>query len=109
MKKEDILEKSRRENKNKDVAEIEATNQASRIAAITGAVLCMVISLLDWNINKTVNWACWTVDFGVLVVLNIIGYVKLRQKKTLILSIVTALLFIFFSYGYIFELINAGS
>ena len=107
MNKEEILEKSRKENKNKDMAEIEAINRASRIAAITGAVLCMVISALDWNITKTINWACWTVDFGMMSVLNAWQYFKLRHKKNLVLAIISILFLALFGYGYIFELMSA--
>ncbi|MEA4911151.1 MAG: DUF6442 family protein [Oscillospiraceae bacterium] len=107
MNKEEILEKSRKENKNKDMAEIEAIKRASRIAAITGAVLCMVISVLDWNITKTINWACWTVDFGMMSVLNAWQYFKLRYKKNLVLATISILLLALFGYGYIFELMSA--
>ena len=107
MIKEEILEKSRKENKNKDMAEIEVINRTSRITAITGAVLCMVISILDWSITKTINWACWTVDFGMLSVLNVLQYVKLRQNTKLILAIISVLFFALFGYGYIFELLRA--
>ncbi len=107
MKKEDILEMSRRENKNKDMTEIEAMNRASRIATITGSALCMVISILDWNITRTINWACWAVDFGMMSVLNILQYIKLRQGSKLILAIISILFFALFGYGYIFELMSA--
>lgn len=99
---------SRKENKNKDVAAIEVTNRASRIASVTGVVLCMIISILDWNITKTINWACWVVDFGMLSVLNAITYLKIRRQKTLILTIICILLFIIFGYGYVFELVSVG-
>lgn len=106
MQKEEILEKSRKENKNKDMAEIEAMNRASRTASVAGAVLCMVISILDWSMTKTINWACWTVDFGMMSVLNILQYVKLRQNAKLFLAIISILFFVFFGYGYIFELMS---
>ena len=55
MKKEEILEKSRKENKYKNMPEIEEVNRASRIAAITGPLLCMVISFLEELQNKKYN------------------------------------------------------
>ena len=108
MKKEEILEKSRKENKYKNMPEIEEVNRASRIAAITGPLLCMVISFLDLKFKGTVNWACWTVDFGMMIVLNAWQYAKLRQRKHLILAVVSLLSFALFGYGYIFELVSAA-
>ena len=42
MKKEDILEMSRKENKNKDIYEIEVENKGCRIASISMLILATV-------------------------------------------------------------------
>lgn len=108
MEKEEILAKSRKENKNKDIAELEVVNRSGRIAAIVGAVLCCVISFLDWHFTKTINCACWAVDFGMLTAMFVAKYVKLKKKHELIVAIVYFLIFAFFCYGYIFNLVRAA-
>ncbi len=107
MDREEILEKSRKEHKNKDFAEIEAIHSASRIAAIAGALLCVLISSLDWYFTKTINFACWTVNFGILSTLFAMKYLRLRRKHELLVTAVYLLFFIFFGYGYFFNLLCA--
>ena len=46
MNKEKILESSRRENKNRDLAEMEVTAQAGNIAGRVGATVCVVLTLI---------------------------------------------------------------
>ena len=45
MNKEKILESSRRENKNRDLAEMEVTAQAGNIAGRVGAAVCVVLTI----------------------------------------------------------------
>ena len=46
MNKEKILESSRRENKNRDLAEMEVTAQAGNSAGRVGAAVCVVLTLI---------------------------------------------------------------
>lgn len=46
MKREDILEASRKENKNIDFAELEANRYAAGIAGSVGVFICGLILLL---------------------------------------------------------------
>ena len=47
MNKEKILESSRRENKNRDLAEMEVTAQAGNIAGRVGAALFSLLSFVS--------------------------------------------------------------
>ena len=53
MNKEKILESSRRENKNRDLAEMEVTAQAVNIAGRVGAAACVVLTLIFRIFTKT--------------------------------------------------------
>ena len=53
MNKEKILESSRRENKNRDLAEMEVTAQAGNIAGRVGATVCVVLTLIFRIFTKT--------------------------------------------------------
>jgi hypothetical protein len=100
-------EKSRRENKNRDIVEIDTINSASKIAAIVGALLCVLVSSLDWHFTKTINFACWAINFGILSTLLGMKYLRLRRKHKLLITAVYLLFFIFFGYGYFFNLLCA--
>lgn len=43
MEKDEILEKSRKENKNKDLADMDVASQAGNIAGRVGACVCCLV------------------------------------------------------------------
>ena len=53
MNKEKILESSRRENKNRDLAEMEVTAQAGNSAGRVGAAVCVVLTIIFRIFTKT--------------------------------------------------------
>ena len=59
MNKEKILESSRRENKNRDLAEMEVTAQAGNIAGRVGAAVCVVLTLIFRIFTKTYFLSPW--------------------------------------------------
>ena len=45
MEKEKILEMSRKENKNKDIAELDVEKKANNIAVIVGSIFALILIL----------------------------------------------------------------
>lgn len=66
MNKEKILESSRRENKNRDLAEMEVTAQAGNSAGRVGAAVCVVLTLIFRIFTKTYFLSPWIVYFSML-------------------------------------------
>ena len=66
MNKEKILESSRRENKNRDLAEMEVTEQAGNIAGRVGAAVCVVLTLIFRIFTKIYFLSPWVVYFSIL-------------------------------------------
>ena len=65
MNKEKILESSRRENKNRDLAEMEVTAQAGNIAGRVGAAVCVVLTLIFRIFTKTYAYHRCIFDSGI--------------------------------------------
>ena len=59
MKKDDILNASRKEHKNKDLAEIEVIYQAGSHAGRVGALVCCLLSLLSSMLAHTMIYSPW--------------------------------------------------
>ena len=59
MNKEEILEKSRQENKNRDIAELENGKSAAKFAIITSAIFAGVLFLLEGIITGHNNNSLW--------------------------------------------------
>lgn len=66
MDKEEILEISRRENQNRDLAELEAASQAGNIAGRVGAGVCCLISVIFHRFTGTLLYSPWVIYFSIL-------------------------------------------
>lgn len=104
MDKEDILARSRKENKNRDLAELEALKKASSIAYVVGCIVCMIICAVQWSYTKTINWGCWTANFSILSTVFLVKYLKLRRRHELMMTILEFSMTLFFLTGFIMSL-----
>lgn len=104
MNKEEILERSRKENKNKDIIELDAIRGGCRVAYLVGPIACIVLCFMQMAIKHTINWGCWAINFSILDTVFLVKYVKLRKKHELIMTIFYFVLCIFFLIGFIMAL-----
>ena len=105
MKKEEILELSRKENKNKDLAYLEVDNKAYKIAAMAMFVLTAVYFVLEIALKDTVNYGLYSLIaiFSAVVYGIRAGYTK--NKVCIFIAIVWAILTIVFTCNYICSLL----
>ena len=61
MNREEILERSRQENKNRDEMEKDAMARAGQKACAVGGMMCAVIILLEAFFARQVNMSTWAV------------------------------------------------
>lgn len=87
MKKEDILEISRKENKNKDLADLEISAQAGNIAGRVGACVCCLISLVFYWITDTPLLSPWIIYFSILGTHYLVKFTKVKKKSDLAITI----------------------
>ncbi len=80
MKKEDVLEASRKENKNVDLAELEANRYAAAIASSVGVFICALISLLASSIADIMLYSPWAIYFSMMGADWLVRAIK--SKKT---------------------------
>lgn len=87
MKKEDILEISRKENKNKDLADLEISAQAGNIAGRVGACVCCFISLVFYWVTDTPLLSPWIIYFSILGTHYLVKFTKVKKKSDLAITI----------------------
>ena len=104
MNKEEILDKSRQENRNRDLAEIDCLKKSSVIAYIVGCCVCMTLSILQWSFTKTVNWGCWVANFSILGTVFLVKFINLRKTHELLMTIFYYVLCIFFLIGFVMSM-----
>ena len=92
MEKEDILAISRRENKNRDLAEAEMSAQAGSIASRIGADTCCFVSVLFVWAANTMLFSPWIIYFSILGTHYLVRFVTI----TVLYFAMFILCFVFF-------------
>ena len=101
MDKDEILERSRKEHKDRDFVEIEALSNISAIALSVGVILCSLLSTLHLIFKETVDCGAWTVMFGILSTIMLVKFAKLRRRHELVLGLFYLVSAICFFLGYL--------
>ena len=87
MDKDEILKRSREENKDRDFVEAEVLNQANRIALAVSMLLCALLSGLHAIFREKPDCAVWVVQFGILATGMLVKFAKLRRRHELLLGL----------------------
>lgn len=109
MNKEEILEKSRQENKNKDIYEHEVLKQANTYAVIVMMILAAIFFAVQIFVGEGTNWGIWALVFSVSMTTFWVKYIKLRRKHELVTAIVYTLLVMVASGYHIYNLITSST
>ena len=95
--KEKILEMSRKENKNKDIAELDVEKKANNIAVIVGSIFALILILWQAVTKNGVNYGIAAIVEIMCAVSSCYKYLCLKRKKHLLLAIYFILISIIFS------------
>lgn len=87
MEKEEILAKAQKENKGKDLAELEVTNKATNLAFMVGGLFIVALLIADWIITGVFKYFVLGGLMVMIAVAFIYKYVRLRKKHELVVSI----------------------
>ena len=101
--KDEILARSRKENKDRDFVEAEVLAKANGIALNVGIMVCGLLSILHVIFLETVDYSAWTVYFSALTATMIFKYVKLRKRHELVIGLFYAACFVMFFVFYLRE------
>ena len=96
MEKEEILAISRRENKNRDLAEAATAQQAGNIAGRVGACVCCLVSVVFVWATGTMLYSPWVIYFSILGTHSLVIYRKKKSKTELTLTILYFAMFLLF-------------
>lgn len=87
MTKEEILEQSRKENKNKDTYDLEVQKTAATIAYFASFGLCVLVSAINWIVARKVSAQVWIVFFGMLSVAFFVKFFKMKKLHELFVAL----------------------
>ena len=106
MSKEEILAKSREENKKRDEMEQAVFVKAGQQACAVGGIVCMVIIILEAIFAKEVNTSIWAVYLSITGTMLLMKYRGLRKKHELIFGLIQLGLAVCFLVMYIIKLVR---
>lgn len=101
MDKEEILERSRRENRDRDFVEEEAVNKANAIAFSVGMMVCGLLSVLHAIFRDSMEYSVWVVMWAISASVFLVKYHRLRKRHELVLGIFYGALSVFFFICYL--------
>ncbi len=87
MTKEEILEKSKKENKNKDIATIEAEKKAGSFALIVCSIAAAILWFIEVFITKEVNHSLWLVVLIANAAMHFHLFFTMKKKRNLACAI----------------------
>ncbi len=109
MNKEEILEKSRKENKNQDVYGQEVLKQASRSAVVVQMVLATIFFVVQIFSGKGINWGLWALVFSANMTIYWVKYIKFRCKRELVMAIAYTIMVSVMSGYHLYHLIASST
>ncbi len=109
MNKDEILAKSRAENKNQDVYEQEILRQACKTAVFIQLILAAVFFIAQILAGKGINWGLWALIFSSDMTIHWVKFRKLRRKYDLATAIAYTALVSVMSVSYICGLIASSA
>lgn len=109
MNKEEILEKSRAENRNKDIYEKEVLKQANTCAVMVMMVLAVIFFAVQIFVGGGTNLGIWALVFSTNMTTFWVKYIKLRRKHELALAVAYTIFVSACSAGHIYNLIVSST
>lgn len=103
MNKEEILAKSREENKNGDEREKKSRMSAAAISAGVGALLCMILVCIEELVFDRNAIPLWIVYYGIQFTSFLVEYIKTKKRSALAVWIILALCLLIETAIYILE------
>ncbi len=106
MTREEILEKSRQENKDMDMVEKESAAKAGNAAAIGAAVVAGVLYAVQIICGGGVNLALWAVVTSIQAVYYLVMFIRMRKGMHMMIAVLYTVLTLCLSAGHIVTVIE---
>ena len=106
MDKDEILMKSRMENKGRDMPRIEENKNSARFAVICGFFFMLVIGFLSLVAHSNMIYGVVTTEFCIVFAMTLYNAIKKKERKYIIMTITTFIAFVVLSYFTVCEIFN---
>lgn len=104
MNKEEILKKSREENKNKDLYEKEVSLVATKWGAMFALIITTIFFIVQIFVGKGINYGLYTIVLSANSGTNLYKAMKLGKQRDVIMAILYVIAIVVFSIAYIYDI-----
>lgn len=108
MNREEILEKSRTENKNQDVYEKEVIRDAANYGACAAGILATIFFVIQIFVGGGMNYGLYAVVFAIPAAGFIYKAIRLRRRHEIVVACIYAVATLMFSAAHIYNLITSS-
>jgi len=108
-KKEEILAKSRNENKDKDLFEREVQVKAGNYGACTAVILATIFFATQIFVGGGLNYGLYAILFSVLATGYIVKSICLKRRREIVCAILHTAVTLAFSFAHLYTLITTST
>lgn len=109
MKKEEILARSRSENKNRDIYEQEVLKQGGGVAIFVAMILASIFVIAQMVLGGGFNYGLYAIVFAFPTTAFWVKWFRIKQRHELIMAVCYTVIVIVFSVYHIYNLIAAST
>ena len=106
MDKDEILARSRKDNKDRDFVEEDVTNKANSVAFSVGILMCGLLSVLHAIFQDKPDFSVWIVMWAILSSVFLFKYHRLRKRHELLLGLAYLAFCVFFFVLYLRDVLG---
>ncbi len=109
MDREEILAKSRRENKFQDIFEKEVLKEGGYAGAITAAVLATAFFLVQIFLGEGCNYGLYAVIFSISAASFVVKAIRMKRRHEILFAAIYVVTVLGFSAAHIGQLVSLST
>lgn len=107
MEKDQILEKSRKENKNRDIYEKEILKEGRNIGAATAGILATVFFVIQILTGGGINYGLYAVVFSIPAAAFTVKAFRMKKKHEIFMAVIYIIFVLLLSASHIYNLVTS--
>ncbi|REK74467.1 DUF6442 family protein [Paenibacillus paeoniae] len=109
INRDEILAKSRKENKDKDLFKIEVQINAGNVGSIAATILATILFVTQSLLGGGMDFGLYAIIFSIPAAGFIVKAIRMKRKRDWVLSIIYTLATLILSVAHIYQLITANA
>lgn len=109
MNKDEILEKSRRENKNQDEFDKQVVLEGSRAGIVVAAILATIFLLVQIYMDGGMNYGMYGMLFAMMASMSVVKAIRIKRKYDIALAVFHTGFALLLCCAHLYNLLTASA